>query len=499
MTPPLSPTLHERFFAVAERRPGHPAIVDEHGTATYGELAADAVGLRDLVLKAARDDERLIALRAGRTRTAIAAMIGILAAGRGYVPIDPDYPSARREYLLSDSGTRLTLTDAPGADARLDSWGGLFLEAVERRPSPSVPPGTAYVIYTSGSTGDPKGCVVGHDNVLALLDASAPLFAIGPGDVWSVLHSFSFDFSVWEIWAALLFGGTAVLLSRSALADPRELMGSLDDLGVTRLSATPSLFSFLVRESETRAHSLPRLRSVVLGGEPIVPSDVASWLDRAVAPRADVVNMYGITETTVHVTYCRLDAGVLAEFDEGTPIGRPLPHLGISLRSEDGRPVGPGQAGEIWVSGTGVSRGYLDRPALTAERFRVDGDVRYYVSGDWGLQRIDGSFAYVGRRDRQAKVRGYRIELGEIEAALRRLDAVVDAVCDIEETPAGGRLIVGHVVEHEPLSDEWLREQLGAELPAHMVPHRFRRLDRIPLTVNGKLDRAALRAARERP
>jgi nonribosomal peptide synthetase DhbF len=491
-------TLHGRFLAVAGRAPHRVALTDEAGPVTYGELAAQAGRVALLVQQAATGDDPLVALEVGRGRAAVAAMLGVLAAGRAYVPIDPDYPAARRAFLRRDAGARLRLTDAPeGAGQVVGREGALLLEEAGPGAARAVAPGTAYVLYTSGSTGDPKGCMVGHDNVLALFDACAPLFSIGPDDVWSCLHSFSFDFSVWELLGALLHGGTVVILPRRRLADPEALVASLAVNEVTRLSATPSLFAFLARESEVRPVRLPRLRTVVLGGEAVVPADVETWLERVDAPGAAVENMYGITETTVHVTRCRLSADLLRRCAPGrTPIGRPLPHLEVSLRAPDGERAGPGEAGEIWVAGAGVSRGYLGRPELTAERFPSAPDGRWYRSGDWAEPGEDGALAYAGRRDRQVKVRGHRIELGEIEAALRRVGGVRDAACLVAETAAGGRLVVAYLTGPAPVPGERVREALAASVPAHLVPHRFHWLDRLPTTSNGKVDHAALGALR---
>ncbi|MDR6979084.1 nonribosomal peptide synthetase DhbF [Streptomyces sp. 3330] len=495
--------LDARFRAVAAREPDRTAVTDARGPVTYGRLAEDA----DAVTRAVRgrvSPGQPVALRAGRSRHALAGLLGILGAGASYLPVDPGYPRERQRHLLDDSGTRLILTEGPPApgETPLADLGQLVL--VSRPPAagtagtPVLPSDTAYTIYTSGSTGVPKGCVVGHAQVLALLDAAVPLFDVSEDDVWTLFHSWSFDFSVWEIWGALLYGGRAVVVDRETAADPEAFARLLAAERVTVLNQVPSAFGHLVTEAAAGAVRLPDLRHVVLGGEALVPDDVRRWWDAGTAPAATVTNMYGITETTVHVTHCPVTADVLREAGGGrTPIGRPLGHLTVELRDEHGESVAPGQPGELWVGGAGVSHGYLGRPELTAERFPAapDGTGRRYRSGDWAVAGADGLLYYAGRMDGQVKLRGFRIELGEIEAELRALDGVDGAACLVDDsgrTPVLGAFVVA---DRDALPPERVRAHLAGRLPAHMLPQRLRYLDRLPLTPHGKLDRTALGAA----
>ncbi|OIJ62747.1 amino acid adenylation domain-containing protein [Streptomyces mangrovisoli] len=492
--------LDTRFRAAAAREPARVAVTDAEGAMTYGELAAAAHGIAH-ALRGRTAAGQPVALRAGRTRHALAGLLGILGAGASYLPVDPGYPEQRRHYLLADSGTRLVLTDGPlePDETPLAELGPLRLASRPPAPgAPVLPADTAYTIYTSGSTGAPKGCVVGHGQVLALLDAALPLFGTGADDVWTLFHSWSFDFSVWEIWGPLLHGGRAVVVDRDTAADPDALAALLAAERVTVLNQVPSAFGNLVTEAAASGARLPGLRHVVLGGEALVPDDIRRWWAAGISPGATVTNMYGITETTVHVTHCVLTPETLSEATPGrTPIGRPLGHLDVELRDEEGRLVAPGEPGELWVGGAGLSHGYLGRPELTAERFpqAPDGSGRRYRSGDWAVADADGRLYYAGRMDGQVKLRGFRIELGEIEAELRALPGVSGAACLVDDSGRTPALTAFVVADRDALPPSLVRERLAGRLPAHMLPQRLHHLDRLPVTPHGKLDRAALAAA----
>jgi len=501
----LPATLHERFHAVCAAAPHRVAVSDDDRSLSYAEVAGIADKIAQAIAEQVRADERLVALRTARNAYAPAAIIGILQAGCGYLPVDPDYPSARQEYLLGDSGCALVITDGDiRADEEPVACVGPF--TVLRRPvrkNPAlVPPGTAYVIYTSGSTGAPKGCVVGHEHVLALFDAAACIFDFSADDVWTVFHSYSFDFSVWELWGALLYGGRAVQVSRETAADPALVKALLARESVTVLSQVPSFFGFLAQECELSPLTLPALRHLVFGGEAVNPDDIRRWWAAGAAPAAEITNMYGITETTIHVTYCRLTSDLLDRTPAGlTPIGVPLPHLAVRLMDEQGQPVPAGEPGEMWVSGRGVTHGYLNRAELTRSRFVTSGHSdgtreRFYRSGDHAVRRADGGLSYIGRRDHQVKLRGFRIELGEIESALRSVPGIKAAACALEKNGQGDESMVAYVVPLSsscPSSQE-IQAELTSSLPEHMRPQRIKRLARLPISDHGKLDREALRA-----
>lgn len=483
--------LDTRFADAAARHPDRTAVSDTSGTLTYRQLDTLASEVADS-LGGRVSPGQLVALRADRTRHAPGGILGILRSGAAYLPVDPGYPEARQQHLLNDSGAQLVLTDAPllpGEDPVATV--GPFTLATRPGVTPKTTPAdTAYAIYTSGSTGLPKGCLVSHAHVLELMDGAAPLFDLGPDEVWTIFHSWSFDFSVWELWGPLLYGGQAVVVDRESAADPEAFAQLLADRGVTFLNQVPSAFGNLVTEAAALGLSFPSLRHVVFGGEALVPDDVRRFWQDGLSPNARLVNMYGITETTVHVTFCPLTPDLLdGARPNRTPIGHPLPHLAISLRDAEGTPVPVGQPGELWVSGASVSHGYLERPELNAARF-VDG---HYRSGDWAVEEPDGTYSYLGRQDGQVKLRGFRIELGEIEAALRAIPGVTSAACTV--TPDAQSLSAYVVANPDEVPTRVIRAHLADHLPAHMLPQSIHHLRQLPLTPHGKLDRTALLAA----
>ncbi|WP_165226314.1 amino acid adenylation domain-containing protein [Aquisphaera insulae] len=356
----------------------------------------------------------------------------------------------------------------------------------------------AYVIYTSGSTGTPKGVPVTHANVDRLFSATRHWFGFGGSDVWTLFHSFAFDFSVWEIWGALLHGGTLVVVPYWVSRSPEAFRDLLRDEGVTVLNQTPSAFRQLIRADEAAGGDGLALRYVVFGGEALELQSLGPWLDRHGDATPKLVNMYGITETTVHVTYRPITRADLEAHAGSSPIGEPIPDLRVHVLDGNLEPVPPGAVGEIFVGGEGVARGYLGRRGLTAERFLPDPfsgtpGSRLYRSGDLARRRRDGSLDYLGRSDRQVKVRGFRIELGEIEAALARQPELHDAAVVAAPDPRGDVRILAYVVPRgAPPAADALRTRLLESLPDYMVPAVFIPLERLPLTTNGKLDTAAL-------
>ncbi|PPT24483.1 hypothetical protein XarbCFBP7614_21260, partial [Xanthomonas arboricola] len=367
----------------------------------------------------------------------------------------------------------------------------------------------AYVIYTSGSTGTPKGVMVEHAQVVRLFETAQSAYGFAASDVWCLFHSFAFDFSVWELWGALRYGGRLVLVPRATTRDPHALYRLICEQGVTVLNQTPSAFKALV--SRVRPSS-DRLRYVIFGGEALEPASLRDWYEERGEASPHLVNMYGITETTVHVTYY-----ALGEVDAGRryiPIGRRLPDLCVYLLDERGEPVPLGAVGELYIGGAGVARGYLNRPDLTAERFLPnrfvqDPQARMYRTGDLARYLPDGNLVFQGRNDHQVKIRGFRIELGEIEARLSEHPAVREAVVVAQGEGADKRLVayvmgdafsgdgqlVGYFIGEntvDPLDVADLRDNLAQRLPDYMVPAHLIRLDDLPQTVNGKIDRDRL-------
>ncbi|MFI6013696.1 amino acid adenylation domain-containing protein [Streptomyces sp. NPDC051243] len=500
---------------MARRRPHATALRDGGTSLTYGEL--DAASDRTAAALRARGVAHgtLVGVAVDRTWQTPVHLLGVLKAGCAYVPLDPLYPTARLRQVSEDCG--LTLVLGAPETARACGLEALTVPEVvdARRPKPvdlaeaphaapppeHIAPGDpAYVIHTSGSTGRPKGCLVSHGNVLALTRGALPLFDCGPDDRWSLFHSACFDFSVWELWGALLTGGTAVCVPAETARAPEDFLDLLERERVTVLSQVPSAFRALARMTSAEPRRLA-LRYVVFGGERL-DLDVAAEFAQATAPRPPVmVNMYGITEATVHSTAKFLSEADLAGRG-GAPLGTPLPHVEISLRDADLEPVPDGEVGEIWIAGAGVALGYLNRPELTAERFRTldteAGPRRFYRTGDLARRTESGELEYLGRNDQQVKVRGFRIEPGEIEAALRDHPDVRDAAVGVGETRGGAALFACVVHRGTEPDRPVLRRHLSDRLPAHMVPRRFAFVDALPLTASGKLDRQALHALAER-
>ncbi|HEX7239065.1 MAG TPA: amino acid adenylation domain-containing protein, partial [Longimicrobiaceae bacterium] len=502
-------TLHALFDAAAERAPDAVAVTFEGESLTYAGLRARSDRLAGVLRGMGIGPEARVGLCVERSLETVVGVLGILKAGGAYVPLDPGYPEERLAYVLADSAVPVLVTQERLAGALpefggevvvLDGDGGAAADAPE--PTVSVrPDSAAYVIYTSGSTGRPKGVVVTHANAVRLFTATDHWFGFGAEDVWTLFHSYAFDFSVWEIWGALLYGGRLVVVPQETARSPEAFLALLRREGVTVLSQTPSAFSSLVRaEEEAAGGSDLALRYVVFGGEALDPAALRPWTERHGEERPRLVNMYGITETTVHVTY-RPVGREDVEGARGSRVGVAIPDLRVYLADRHGEPVPPGVPGEMLVGGAGVARGYLGRPELTAERFVPDpfgGEpgARLYRSGDLARLRPGGDLEYLGRIDQQVKIRGFRIELGEIEAALLEHPGVREAAVLAREDAPGDRRLVGYVVAGGAAAPSVaeLRDWVGARLPEHMVPAAFVALERLPLTANGKLDRRALPA-----
>ena len=496
------------FARQAARRPDACALVSEGREVSYAELDGRSSALALLLVEKGVGPGDRVGVCAPPSVELVVALLAVLKAGAAYVPFDPEYPRDRLGFIARDTAPSLVLVDsAAAATFTLPGAEVLAIDASPRDAGLPLPPvaadAAAYIIHTSGSSGRPKGVVVAHRNVIALLAGTtgADGFACGPGDTWTLFHSFAFDFSVWELWGCLLTGGRLVLLPRRTARDPESLHALLVREGVTVLNQTPSAFSQLVAAGGFRAGGLS-VRLLIFGGEALDPSILVPWMDLYAPEKCHVVNMYGITETTVHCTWRPLTR---EDARHGTrSIGRPIPGWRLHVLDEHGRPVGDGEAGEIYVGGAGVAAGYANRPALTARRFVPDHlsgvpGERLYRSGDLGRLVRDGEFEHLGRIDDQVKIRGHRIELGEISGTLLRhplVTAAAVAVCQAGN-PAGARLDA-YVVTDEELDGTGLRDWLAGQLPAHMVPATVTRLGALPLTPNGKLDRDALPAPRFR-
>jgi amino acid adenylation domain-containing protein len=446
----------------------------------------------------------------------VVALLGVLKAGAAYLPLDSDYPPQRLASMLEDAQPACVLATTQLAQQLPDNVIPVLLldapEMIERlaqcpasnacdadRVRPLNPQNPAYVIYTSGSTGAPKGVVVTHQNVVRLFGATADWFRFGPDDVWTLFHSYAFDFSVWELWGALLHGGQLVVIPYLLSRSPAELLRLLVSRRVTILNQTPSAFYQLMQAERENPESSLALRHVIFGGETLNAGRLAEWYQHHSERSPVLVNMYGITETTVHVSYLALDQ-VSAATAAGSLIGRALPDLGVYVLDGNLQPVPVGVGGELYIAGAGLARGYLNRPALSAERFVADpyggAGSRMYRSGDLARWRSGGVLEFLGRADQQLKIRGFRIEPGEIEAALERHPAVARAAVIGRQDSEGGKQLVGYIVpaDSETADPALLRSYLSQRLPGYMVPAAIAVLDALPLTANGKLNVKALPA-----
>ncbi|MBH3269114.1 amino acid adenylation domain-containing protein [Serratia ureilytica] len=497
--------LHRLFEAQVKRTPDATAMTYGDDSLTYAELNTWANRWAHRLVELGVQPDSLVALCAGRGLPMLAGLLGILKAGGAYVPLDPAYSGERLQYILADSAPVLLLADELGRQA----LGGCEvpvlaleqpltgnsddLQDVEVRPSH-----LAYVIYTSGSTGKPKGVMVEHRQVARLFSATNAWFNFSAADKWCLFHSFAFDFSVWEIWGAWLYGGQLFIVPQEIARSAPDFYHFVCRSGITVLNQTPSAFKAFI---QAQAHSEARhqLREIVFGGEMLKPSDLAPWFARPENRQTRLVNMYGITETTVHVTYRPLSAQDTAIV--ASPIGCRIPDLRLYLLGGDGEPVPMGAIGELYVGGEGVARGYLNRPELTAERFLEDPfnrapGARMYRTGDLARYLPGGDIEYLGRNDQQVKIRGFRIECGEVEAQLSADPRVRSVAVDAIDDGDGNKRLVAWVVpapetERATLATE-LRRHLQARLPDYMVPAAYVWLEALPLTGNGKLDKRAL-------
>ncbi|MBA1231550.1 amino acid adenylation domain-containing protein [Pseudomonas viridiflava] len=498
---PTTQCAHQHFEAQAARNPQAIALSLGAETLSYDQLNQRANQLAHKLREQGVGPDVRVGLAAERSLDMIVGLLAILKAGGAYVPLDPDYPQDRLSFLMQDSGIELLLTQASVRDrlpvpahvqcllidASLDGY------SAENPVNHTTPDNLAYVIYTSGSTGKPKGTLLAHHNLMRLFAATDDWFAFNEQDVWTLFHSFAFDFSVWEIFGALLHGGRLVIVPRETSRSPQDFHALLVEQQVTVLNQTPSAFKQLMHVACESEKPLA-LRSVIFGGEALDVTSLTPWFDRFGDQTPRLINMYGITETTVHVTYRPITQADTQ--NPASPIGEAIPDLSWYVLDADFNPVAQGCSGELHIGHAGLARGYHNRAALTAERFvpdpfSTDGG-RLYRTGDLARYRASGVIEYAGRIDHQVKIRGFRIELGEIEARLQAQAHVREVtVLALEDQ------LVAYLVPTDPEQDpqtlrEALKIELKTHLPDYMVPSHFVLLDRLPLTANGKLDRKAL-------
>ncbi|HEU4881827.1 MAG TPA: amino acid adenylation domain-containing protein, partial [Longimicrobium sp.] len=489
--------VHQMVEAQARRTPDAVAVRCGGTELTYRELDARANQAARLLRRRGVGPDVLVGVYMDRSAELVVGMLGVLKAGGAYVPLDPVYPRERVRLMLADTRVSVLLTQpglagavqAEGADVvALDGrWQALAGECMEPVECGVDPENLSHVIYTSGSTGTPKGVQIRHAAVATLIRWAPEALAIGEGTSVLASTSVCFDVHVAETWVPLSLGARIVIVPNAL-----HLATLPEGESVDVASMVPSAAAELLRMG-----GIPRsVRSLNLGGEPL-RNELAQDLYRALPELRQVVNLYGPTEDTTYSTYAVPPRGT----ERTMPVGRPVANTRLYILDADYQPVADGETGEIWIAGGGLSRGYLRRPAATAEKFIPDPfsaepGARMYRTGDLGRGGADGQVDCLGRTDHQVKVRGYRVELGEVEDALRRHPAVADAVATVREDAPGDRVLVGYVVAEDgaDVSAAALKAFLKDRLPDYMVPTFVVALGELPRLPNGKVDRGALPA-----
>ena len=494
-------TIHEVFEAQVANFPQRVAVTYQEQSLTYEELDLKASFIASQILAKGLEPGTIVGLYSERNLEVVIGILAILKAGCTYLPLDIHYPAERIHYILTDSKSQLVLTTTSYADQLSGDFNQLLLDqdidlkvagTVDRKGKKVSSDAVAYIIYTSGTTGKPKGVMVTHSNVIRLLINSQFQFDFSENDVWTMFHSHGFDFSVWEMYGALFFGGKLVIVPQLVARDSGAMCQLLNEHSVTVLNQTPTAFYQISNEllSSQTPHSL---RYVIFGGEALVPKRLASWYEE----HSDVklVNMYGITETTVHVTYKEIGASEIA--GEASNIGKPIPTLTAYVMDKFGKLQPQGVAGELCVGGAGVAKGYLFRPALTAEKFisnPYNPAERLYKSGDLVRALQNGDLEYLGRIDQQVKIRGYRIEIKEIESHIVAHHMVTETVVLPVKNTSGTDALCAYMVVTADYDQQQLTRNLADSLPDYMVPSYFMTVDEIPVTQNGKVNTRALPA-----
>lgn len=493
-------TIISHFNEAVSKHPNRIALKVDERAWTYQELDEKSGQLaRVLVDEYQVKDEDLVVLHTERNEWMMISILACLKAGAAYVPVDPAYPVSRIEYILNDSGSELVLADCTIPEDKenlFDDAQWLNVAEVSYQGTPFSkslrPEQLAYIIYTSGTTGNPKGVLIEHRQVSRLLFNENDYFDFNENDSWTLFHSYCFDFSVWEMYGALLKGGKLVMVPKVVAQDGESFFQFLHDEKITVLNQTPTAFRSLclINEAKFATTSLD-VRYVIFGGEALMPSTLKEW--NRTYPGCKLINMYGITETTVHVTYKEIGA---AEIEANkSNIGVPIPTLSCFVLDEDLQLCAPGVIGELCVGGAGVARGYHNKPELTAEKFvanTISNVGKLYRSGDFARLLENGDIEYIGRKDEQVKIRGHRIELPEVEEGLKRLPKVDDAVVLAKKNKADEFELIAYYILVEENAEVNLREELSKGLPSYMIPSHYISLKSFPMTSNGKLDKKAL-------
>ncbi len=536
---PNNKTISQLFEEQVKRTPNNIALAFQGYELTYNQVNEKANQLANyLATSYDIKPDTLVVLCIDRSIEMLMCVIGVLKAGAAYVPIDPSYPQERIQYILKDTNTKLILTNVTykekleaiiqnsnfkitdASEHCLDKnklettileidnkilKEHLKLQSLKNLKNKATPNHLAYIIYTSGTTGNPKGVMQLHSNVMRLFTATDSWYQFSSKDIWSLYHSYAFDFSVWEIWGALLHGGKLVIVSTELTKDLELFYELCKQEKITILNHTPGAFYQFadIASNKSQEDKLNSLRYVIFGGESLNISKLNPWFEEYGYNQPKLINMYGITETTVHVTYKPIIEGSVKS---SVSIGEKIPDLKTYVLDKTLHPLPIGAVGELYIGGAGLARGYLNRPDLTAERFvanpfqsekekKQNKNTRLYKTGDLVRWQEDGNLEYIGRNDFQIKIRGYRIELEDIEASLITYPGVKQSIVIVKDLPAdnsSNKYLVGYYVAENKLNEEDMFHHLSEKLPEYMVPNILVHLDKIPLTINGKLDKKAL-------
>lgn len=487
--------IHKYFEEQVIKHPDKIAVVCGEEKITYQQLNAKANQIAHFLKNKGVQPNTIVGLLLEPSIIMISAILGVLKAGGGYLPIDYIYPDKRIELMIEDSGLNVLIT-SQGITKRFPAIKSLILiESPEIWEMPTMnlkynntPEDTAYVIYTSGTTGRPKGAILSHCNVTRLILKSDHLFDFSHNDVWTMFHSYSFDLSVWEMFGSLLTGSKLVVISKIIAQSSDQFLKILAEERVTILNQTPTAFYVLLNTLQLQEESIDlALRYVIFGGEALKPVKLKDWREKY--QNVKLINMYGITETTIHATFKEITE---QEIDTNlSNVGRPLPSTTGYIMDEFHNLLPIGVPGELYIGGDGVCQGYLNREELTQTRFIENpyhhGEI-IYRSGDLLKLLENGEMEYLGRVDKQVKIRGFRIELREIEHQLAKIDYIKDAIVLDKEDKGGDKYLCAYLVSSQRIDPLTLKTKLSAILPHYMIPSYFVHINKVPLTNNGKID-----------
>ncbi|GGW53275.1 hypothetical protein GCM10010503_33080 [Streptomyces lucensis JCM 4490] len=509
---PEPSTLVRLWERQVRETPDQVCVVGDGATLTYAETDRRAAALARTLRAAGVGPEQLVGVCLERSVELVVALLGVLKAGGAYVPLDPGYPADRLRYLLEDSGVRLVVADPAHPSAALFDGAARVVPVAREAGGTEEPAGPhpveeaqphhlAYVIYTSGSTGKPKGVAITHANITGFLAWNQRLCGLTGDDRALLNHSVAFDNSVWEIFQCLVSGAQLHLAGPTAAYDPEAFLREVAERGITTLNATPSQLRILLESGADCAARLASVRLVFTGAE-AVPHDVARRIMEVTPDGCRIFNEYGPTEATVTSAFCPITEDLLDRHAHrpSVPFGQATDNARLYVLDARLRPVVPGCRGELYVGGDAVGRGYLGKPARTAQAYLPDPfaeepGARMYATGDVVRLLPDGNLVFLGRNDHQVKVRGYRIELGEIETALRAHPDIADCAVAVRRTATGVEQLAAYLIPGAPGREPdaaGLRTHLAHRLPPYMLPQSFTAIGEIPLTPNGKVDRDAL-------